>query len=255
MTNSRSIQALSNPMLHYRLDLGEPGVATPSRASQSIMRVTAHELQNIQRFKAEAAREGGIVVYHGVKLNLSYEGAYLAAIGGLSQARVVYPNGKQDVFNQAPGGSEEDPPISKEAEPLKEALETPENVTNDLLSSLATQSTITQLQVEKAQLQQKIREAQANTTSSIAGPYEPSSLTSGESGLSGKNGTSSPVQTSPRDAIREYQLQQKIWKLNQEIARLSLESNPGKGEEPPDAPSRLSSMDPSLASSLLDVLA
>lgn len=84
-----------NPRMHYKLDLGEPGIAAPATASQSILKVTSHEQQNINRFRAEAAREGGYVIYDAITLSLSYQGSFMAARGGLSTARVIYPDGRQ----------------------------------------------------------------------------------------------------------------------------------------------------------------
>ncbi len=91
-----------NPRLHYKLDLGEPGIAAPASASQSILKVTSHEQQNINRFRAEAAREGGYVIYDAITLSLSYQGSFLAARGGLSTARVIYPDGR----GPFPGGGD-----------------------------------------------------------------------------------------------------------------------------------------------------
>ena len=93
-----SADYIKNPRLNYKLDLGEPGLATPSTANESILNVTAHEQQNINRFKAQAAREGGYVIYDAITLNLSYQGSFLAARGGLSTARVIYPDGRQPYF-------------------------------------------------------------------------------------------------------------------------------------------------------------
>ncbi|KUK13138.1 MAG: hypothetical protein H5T71_03905 [Chloroflexi bacterium] len=81
---------LENPTLYYRLDPGEMGLATPAKASESILRVASHEIANIRRFEAEAALEGGIVVYKKISLDLAFEGSFLAARAGKSEARIIY---------------------------------------------------------------------------------------------------------------------------------------------------------------------
>jgi|GEM_PF-5601985 len=87
---------IKNPQLHYKLDPGEPGLATPSPASKSIARVATHEATNIRRFKREAAEEGGIVVYSYIYLNLKFAGSFLAATAGKSKALIIYPAKEDD---------------------------------------------------------------------------------------------------------------------------------------------------------------
>lgn len=82
----------NNPVLHYRLDPGEPGIPYPSRASMSVARVASHEAGNIMRFRSKAAREGGIVVDTKIYLNRKQVGPYLAATSGYSEARIIYPD-------------------------------------------------------------------------------------------------------------------------------------------------------------------
>jgi len=90
---------LNNPILRYKLDPGEPGLATPTPASRSIAKVASHEASNIQRFKKEAIQEGGIVVYSSISLNLSYQGSFLAATSGKSKALIVYPVKKEKIYS------------------------------------------------------------------------------------------------------------------------------------------------------------
>lgn len=82
--------SLENPTLYYKLDPGEMGLAVPAKASESILRVTAHEIANIRRFEAEAALEGGVVIYKKVSLDLAFEGSFLAARAGKSEAKIIY---------------------------------------------------------------------------------------------------------------------------------------------------------------------
>ncbi|MBW2123413.1 MAG: hypothetical protein JRH07_16445 [Deltaproteobacteria bacterium] len=157
MTATGGIQRLDNPMLRYRLDLGEPGIAAPARASQSIARVGSHELGNVLRFKRKAAREGGVVVYQSIKLNLSQRGPFLAAVSGRSEARILFIGGRRGDPNRPEGESEESPPASGQTEPLKKALEGPAKAAGNLLSTLSRQSDIARLQAEKARLQRAFR--------------------------------------------------------------------------------------------------
>jgi predicted metal-dependent hydrolase len=82
---------IQNPVLHYKLDPGEPGLATPSRASQSIARVATHEATNIRRFRREAMEQGGVVVYSFISLHMEKRGAFFAATSGKSSAIVIIP--------------------------------------------------------------------------------------------------------------------------------------------------------------------
>ncbi|MBN2545384.1 MAG: hypothetical protein JXB50_06285 [Spirochaetes bacterium] len=86
---------INNPILKYRLDPGEPGLPSPTPASRSIAKVATHEATNIRRFKREAMQNGGIVVYSKIGLNLSYQGSFLAATSGKSEALIIYPIKKE----------------------------------------------------------------------------------------------------------------------------------------------------------------
>jgi hypothetical protein len=79
-----------NPYLGYKLDPGELGLANSSPASLSILRVAAHELGNINQFKSQALKKGGIVIYTDIDLNLKRRGGFLAAVGGKSKAVILY---------------------------------------------------------------------------------------------------------------------------------------------------------------------
>ncbi len=92
---------IRNPTLYYKLDPGEMGIAAPAKASESVLRVTAHELGNIHRFEAKAAMEGGIVIYENISLDLAFEGSFLAARAGKSEARIIYKKtGKKLLINR-----------------------------------------------------------------------------------------------------------------------------------------------------------
>ncbi len=87
---------IENPLIYYKLDPGEPGLATPSLASNSIARVASHEMGNIMRFKKMASDKGGIVVYSFIGLNLKFVGSFLAATAGVSEALIIYPAKKEE---------------------------------------------------------------------------------------------------------------------------------------------------------------
>lgn len=96
-----------NPTLHYKLDPGEPGIASPTSASQSVGKVASHELTNLRRFKREAAEDGGIVVESSIYVNFQQKGAFLAATSGKSKARVLIPDEKPTAEPELPGSVEE----------------------------------------------------------------------------------------------------------------------------------------------------
>ncbi|WP_129409479.1 hypothetical protein [Marinitoga lauensis] len=81
-----------NPLLGYRLDPGEPGLANSAPASLSIIRVLSQETGNLMAFKKEAARNGGYVVYSKISLDMQKRGAFLAAVAGKTQAIIIYKN-------------------------------------------------------------------------------------------------------------------------------------------------------------------
>jgi len=87
---------ISNPILYYKLDPGEPGLATPARASESVARVASHEIGNIVRFKKETSERGGIIVYSNIFLNMQFAGSFLAATSGLSEVYIIYPAKKNN---------------------------------------------------------------------------------------------------------------------------------------------------------------
>lgn len=74
----------NNPTLHYRLDPGEPGILRSAKASESGMAVTAQEMHNIARLKADAMREGRRVIYAGIKYSAGVEGNFVALHAGLT---------------------------------------------------------------------------------------------------------------------------------------------------------------------------
>ncbi|MCS7233175.1 MAG: hypothetical protein N3C62_04375 [Synergistetes bacterium] len=101
---------IENPILYYRLDPGEMGLAIPARASESILRVSSHEVANIRRFEAEAAQREGVVIYKNVSLDLAFEGSFLAARAGKSEVRVIYKkSGGRIVLERI-----EDPDVNRE---------------------------------------------------------------------------------------------------------------------------------------------
>lgn len=91
----RAGPVITDPVLYYKLDLGEPGIATPARASESTLRVTSHELENLARFKSEALREGGYVVYSNISLNRQFKGSFLATVSGRTEATIVKPKSEE----------------------------------------------------------------------------------------------------------------------------------------------------------------
>lgn len=84
-----------NPILGYRLDPGEPGLAYSVPASRSIVRVLSQEISNLVAFKNQALREGGVVVYSKISLDMQKRGMFLAAVAGKTEVRIYVPGGKE----------------------------------------------------------------------------------------------------------------------------------------------------------------
>ena len=112
-----------NPILGYRLDPGEPGLASSAPASLSVLRVLSQEVSNYLAFKREAIRNGGFVI-GGIHLDLRKRGGFLAAVAGKTQVWVYYPK-KEDLERT---GSEDSKPgrneIMREIERIRNRLDT-----------------------------------------------------------------------------------------------------------------------------------
>jgi len=123
-----------NPYLGYKLDPGEPGLANSSPASLSILRVAAHEVGNINQFKSQALKKGGIVIYTDIDLNLKKKGGFLAAVGGKSKAVILY---KKEIDKSSPQDpayeSQNTEKKSNETEDIKQRIEKEiQKLTNEL---------------------------------------------------------------------------------------------------------------------------
>ncbi|KAF2959783.1 hypothetical protein [Thermotoga sp. 38H-to] len=85
---------ISNPVLGYKLDPGEPGIPHFAPASRSIMRVLSQEISNLIYFKKEALRKGGMIIYSNIALDLRKRGSFLAAVAGRTQVFIYTPETK-----------------------------------------------------------------------------------------------------------------------------------------------------------------
>ncbi|WP_036221517.1 hypothetical protein [Mesoaciditoga lauensis] len=95
---------LDNPILYYKLDPGEMGIATPSSAMLSISRVAGHETGNAVRARADAIANGGYVIYSVITLDMRKRGAFLAAVAGKTTVEIYYPHGKNGEKGVKPTG-------------------------------------------------------------------------------------------------------------------------------------------------------
>ena len=86
-----------NPMLGYKLDPGEPGLAHSAPASMSVMRVLNQEISNYLAFKKEAMRKGGFIISGGIFLDLRRRGGFLAAVAGKTKVWMYIPGKKDQV--------------------------------------------------------------------------------------------------------------------------------------------------------------
>ena len=87
-----------NPILSYKLDPGEMGIAVPSTAMLSIEHVAGHETGNAARARASAIANGGYVIYSAITLDMRKRGMFLAAVAGKTTVKVYYPRGKGNLM-------------------------------------------------------------------------------------------------------------------------------------------------------------
>ncbi len=93
------VSGFSDPILYYKLDPGEMGIASPSTAMLSVSHVAGHETGNMGRAYAEAAANGGFVVYSAITLDMRKRGLFLAAVAGKTTVEIYYPHGKRNRTN------------------------------------------------------------------------------------------------------------------------------------------------------------
>jgi len=87
-----NVGSLSNPVLNYKLDPGEPGLSHSSSASRSVLRVLSQEISNWLAFKREAQRNGGVIIQGGIHLDIRKRGSFFAAVAGRTTAWIYYPD-------------------------------------------------------------------------------------------------------------------------------------------------------------------
>ncbi|ONN27196.1 hypothetical protein XJ44_05275 [Thermosipho affectus] len=90
------VSAISNPMLGYKLDLGEPGLSHGAPASRSVLRVLNQELSNYFAFKRKAEKEGGYIISGGIYLDIRKRGSFLAAVAGKTKVWMYIPGRKSE---------------------------------------------------------------------------------------------------------------------------------------------------------------
>jgi hypothetical protein len=130
--------SFDNPILYYKLDPGEMGIATPSTAMLSVARVAGHETGNAARMRAEAIANGGYVIYSAITLDMRKRGAFLAAVAGKTTVEVYYPHGKSKVDNEdgkKVKGEESLSPIQNVEMKLKNALSALRNILKSTVDS------------------------------------------------------------------------------------------------------------------------
>jgi len=88
-----------NPTLGYKLDPGEPGLAYSAPASRSVIRVLSQELSNLIAFKNQALREGGVVIYSKISLDMQKRGMFLAAVAGKTEVKIYIPGDERKTFS------------------------------------------------------------------------------------------------------------------------------------------------------------
>ncbi len=106
-----------NPILGYKLDPGEPGLAHGAPASMSVLRVLSQEVSNYLAFKKEALSKGGFIIMGGIYLDLQKRGGFLAAVAGKTKVYMYIPGDK----NPRPDGNGQG--IVNTKEPSKEEIQ------------------------------------------------------------------------------------------------------------------------------------
>lgn len=148
-----------NPVMHYKLDPGEFGIPFPARASQSTVRVASQELGNLNRFKMEAMRKGGRVVYSKITLNPQLEGPFMATASGKTEVRIAYPKEEKPVVpEQIPPypelpDEEEKPEDILQPSNLDEIVQGGENKDQELINKLERAERILEAKLNNIKLQ------------------------------------------------------------------------------------------------------
>lgn len=141
---------VDNPILSYKLDPGEMGIATPSSAMLSISHVAGHETGNAVRARADAIANGGYVIYSVITLDMRKRGAFLAAVAGKTTVEIYYPHGKNGEKGVNPTGERNKTSAFQSVEmKLKNALRTLKNMlksTKDLARKEKIQKRISQIE-------------------------------------------------------------------------------------------------------------
>ncbi len=149
---------INDPTIYFRLDPGEPGVRTSARASESTLLVTAQELRNINRLKAEAIEEGREVVYANITYRPDSVGPYHTVTSGHT---VVVSAERKDTTEDFPPGIEDntknsnDNQISDRSDSILDNTKT--HVTSGPEDQEDIQDKIKELRVEITGLEQELK--------------------------------------------------------------------------------------------------
>jgi hypothetical protein len=123
-----SAAVLSDPILHYRLDPGEPGLRQ-ARARESALWVTAQERRNIRRLEAEARAERQQVIYENITYLFGRDGSFPSIRAGhtvvvsrpipkdRSTALASYQKSSQQVEQPSSPEGSEDSPTPEQSQP------------------------------------------------------------------------------------------------------------------------------------------
>lgn len=156
MINTNNI--IRNPTLHYRLDLGEPGIAFGASASQSTLRVASHEIGNMVRFRRMAAEEGKTIIGGGIHLHRQFAGSFLATVSGETVAYMVERKNSAEITpdNNTQGLSKDnldEDSLLKSNATAEERPTSPPSL--DASGGIAETAILAQLYAKKSDLEQK----------------------------------------------------------------------------------------------------
>lgn len=103
--------SITNPVLGFRLDPGEPGLLRSARASEATLQVTAQELHNLHRLESEALMRGEVILSSGISFGRAFAGKFLTTTDGLT--RVVSRSPRPSVIeSEAARGQTEGAPAA-----------------------------------------------------------------------------------------------------------------------------------------------
>jgi hypothetical protein len=160
---------MSNPVLGFRLDPGEPGVIHSSKASTSTIAVFSQENRNRNRLVAEAVRRGERVIRTDVNLKFTRNGSYVSANSGHTAVKSIKANGdakKAEKTGQAEGGGS----TTAKSEQAKSASDSSQSDSREIEEL---ESDLNELSAEKKEIEKEQNLPETETRDARQGLMKP----------------------------------------------------------------------------------